>query len=121
VNQAHQEFAGTAQINFSTMEFTHRREWLVGFLVYFIGGYFLYSSFMLQLKAAVDNQNRICNNFLLPIIMPHAKRICRFFLVLLMIHTVQSLLFFSHPPTSPVGGARKTHKDTDNFLCHGRR
>jgi ABC-2 type transport system permease protein len=41
---------------------------LISFIVYFIGGYFLYSSFY-AIGAAVDNQTD-SQQFLLPIIMP---------------------------------------------------
>lgn len=42
---------------------------LFGFVIYFIGGYFLYSSFYAAIGAAVDNQTD-SQQFLLPIVMP---------------------------------------------------
>ena len=42
---------------------------IVSFLLYFIGGYFLYSSFYAAIGAAVDNETD-SQQFLLPIIMP---------------------------------------------------
>lgn len=42
---------------------------LISFVVYFIGGYFLYSSFYASIGAAVDNETDT-QQFLLPIILP---------------------------------------------------
>jgi ABC-2 type transport system permease protein len=67
MEQAQQEFAGTAQMYIKELWNLPIASILISFIVYFIGGYFLYSSFMQQF-AAVDNQTD--SQQFLPIIMP---------------------------------------------------
>jgi ABC-2 type transport system permease protein len=49
MEQAQQEFAGTAQMYIKELWNLPIASILISFIVYFIGGYFLYSSFMQQL------------------------------------------------------------------------
>jgi ABC-2 type transport system permease protein len=62
------KFAGTAQMYIKELWNLPIASILISFIVYFIGGYFLYSSFCGN-GAAVDNQTD-SQQFLLPIIMP---------------------------------------------------
>lgn len=63
------EFAETAQMYIQELWNLPIAAILIGFVVYFIGGYFLYSSFYAAIGAAVDNQTD-SQQFLLPVIMP---------------------------------------------------
>ncbi|AWG23499.1 ABC transporter permease [Flavobacterium faecale] len=75
---------------------------LLGFIVYFIGGYFLYSSFYAAIGAAVDNQTD-SQQFLLPIIIPLMLSVyIGFFSV---VHDPQgtiAVVFSMIPLTSPI-------------------
>ena len=66
---AQKEISGTAQMYIKELWNLPIASILIGFVVYFIGGYFLYSSFYAAIGAAVDNQTD-SQQFLLPIIMP---------------------------------------------------
>ncbi|TRX36275.1 ABC transporter permease [Flavobacterium restrictum] len=66
---AQQEFAATAQMYIKELWNLPIATILISFVVYFIGGYFLYSSFYAAIGAAVDNETD-SQQFLLPIIMP---------------------------------------------------
>jgi ABC-2 type transport system permease protein len=55
MEQAQQEFAGTAQMYIKELWNLPIASILISFIVYFIGGYFLYSS-LCAIGAAVDNQ-----------------------------------------------------------------
>ena len=69
VEHTQTEFAGTAQLFIKELWNLPIASILIGFIVYFIGGYFLYSSFYAAIGAAVDNQTD-SQQFLLPVIMP---------------------------------------------------
>jgi ABC-2 type transport system permease protein len=68
MEQAQQEFAGTAQMYIKELWNLPIASILISFIVYFIGGYFLYSSFMQQLVPLLIIKPT--HNILLPIIMP---------------------------------------------------
>ncbi|GIZ08744.1 ABC transporter permease [Flavobacterium sp. UMI-01] len=75
---------------------------LLGFVVYFIGGYFLYSSFYAAIGAAVDNQTD-SQQFLLPIIMPLILSVyIGFFSVVNDPHSTIAVTFSMIPLTSPI-------------------
>lgn len=75
---------------------------LIGFVIYFIGGYFLYSSFYAAIGAAVDNQTD-SQQFLLPIIMPLILSVyIGFFTVVNDPHGTVAVVFSMIPLTSPI-------------------
>jgi ABC-2 type transport system permease protein len=75
---------------------------LSSFLVYFIGGYFLYSSFYAAIGAAVDSETD-SQQFLLPIIMPLMLAVyIGFFSVLNNPHGTIAIVFSMIPLTSPI-------------------
>ena len=75
---------------------------LISFIVYFIGGYFLYSSFYASIGAAVDNETD-SQQFLLPIIMPLILGVyIGFFTVMNDPHGTIATVFSMIPLTSPI-------------------
>ncbi|KRD12924.1 ABC transporter permease [Flavobacterium sp. Root901] len=75
---------------------------LIGFVIYFIGGYFLYSSFYAAIGAAVDNQTD-SQQFLLPILMPLILSVyIGFFTVVNDPHGTVAVVFSMIPLTSPI-------------------
>lgn len=75
---------------------------LISFVVYFIGGYFLYSSFYAAIGAAVDNETD-SQQFLLPIIMPLILGVyIGFFTVINDPHGNVATIFSMIPLTSPI-------------------
>ncbi|MGK4569134.1 ABC transporter permease [Flavobacterium sp. 3HN19-14] len=75
---------------------------LVCFIIYFIGGYFLYSSFYAAIGAAVDNETD-SQQFLLPIIMPLILGVyIGFFTVMNDPHGTVATTFSMIPLTSPI-------------------
>ncbi|SDL43241.1 ABC-2 type transport system permease protein [Salinimicrobium catena] len=75
---------------------------LVSFLVYFIGGYFLYSSIYAAIGAAVDNETDT-QQFMFPLILPLMLGIyVGFFSVIENPHGVVSTVFSMIPLTSPI-------------------
>ncbi len=73
-----------------------------GFLIYFIGGYFLYSSIYAAIGAAVDNETDT-QQFMLPIIMPLMLAIyVGFFAVIDNPHGTVATIFSIIPLTSPI-------------------
>lgn len=75
---------------------------LISFVVYFIGGYFLYSSFYAAIGAAVDNETD-SQQFLLPIIMPLILGVyIGFFTVINDPHGTVATIFSMIPLTSPI-------------------
>ncbi|GGG29158.1 ABC transporter permease [Dokdonia pacifica] len=75
---------------------------IVGFLVYFVGGYFLYSSIYAAIGAAVDNETDT-QQFMLPIIMPLMLAIyVGFFAVIDNPHGTVATIFSIIPLTSPI-------------------
>lgn len=75
---------------------------LISFLVYFIGGYFLYSSIYAAIGAAVDNETDT-QQFMFPLILPLMLGIyVGFFSVIENPHGVVSTVFSMIPLTSPI-------------------
>lgn len=75
---------------------------LISFVIYFIGGYFLYSSFYASIGAAVDNETD-SQQFLLPIIMPLILGVyIGFFTVINDPHGTVATVFSMIPLTSPI-------------------
>ncbi|WP_367754747.1 ABC transporter permease [Flavobacterium sp. WC2430] len=102
MQQAQQEFAGTAQMYIKELWNLPIANILLGFVVYFIGGYFLYSSFYAAIGAAVDNQTD-SQQFLLPIIMPLMLSVyVGFFSVIHDPHGTIAVVFSMIPLTSPI-------------------
>lgn len=75
---------------------------IISFIIYFIGGYFLYSSFYAAIGAAVDNETD-SQQFLLPIIMPLILGVyIGFFTVINDPHGTVATVFSMIPLTSPI-------------------
>ncbi len=102
VKEAHQEFAGMAQMYVQELWGLPIATILFSFVVYFIGGYFLYSSFYASIGAAVDSETD-SQQFLLPIIMPLILAVyIGFFTVINDPHGTIATVFSMIPLTSPI-------------------
>ncbi|WP_413998997.1 ABC transporter permease [Flavobacterium sp. W1B] len=102
MQQAQHEFAGTAQMYIKELWNLPIASILVSFVVYFIGGYFLYSSFYAAIGAAVDNQTD-SQQFLMPIIMPLILSVyIGFFSVVNDPNGTIAVIFSMIPLTSPI-------------------
>jgi ABC-2 type transport system permease protein len=102
MHAAQQEFSGTAQMYIKEIWNLPIASILISFIVYFIGGYFLYSSFYAAIGAAVDNQTD-SQQFLLPIIMPLMLSVyIGFFTVINDPHGTIAVVFSMIPLTSPI-------------------
>lgn len=99
---AQQKFAGTAQMYIKELWNLPIATILISFVVYFIGGYFLYSSFYASIGAAVDNETD-SQQFLLPIIMPLILGVyIGFFTVMNDPNGTIATVFSMIPLTSPI-------------------
>lgn len=97
-----QEFAQTAQMYIMELWDLPIATILISFVVYFIGGYFLYSSFYAAIGAAVDSETD-SQQFLLPIIMPLVLAVyIGFFTVINDPHGTIATVFSMIPLTSPI-------------------
>ncbi|MGO4821532.1 MULTISPECIES: ABC transporter permease [unclassified Flavobacterium] len=102
MNEAQQQFTSTAQMYITELWNLPIAAILISFVVYFIGGYFLYSSFYAAIGAAVDNQTD-SQQFLLPIIMPLMLSVyVGFFSVINDPHGTVAVVFSMIPLTSPI-------------------
>jgi ABC-2 type transport system permease protein len=102
MQSAQQEFSGSAQMYIAELWNLPIASILIGFVIYFIGGYFLYSSFYAAIGAAVDNQTD-SQQFLLPIIMPLILSVyIGFFTVVNDPHGTVAVVFSMIPLTSPI-------------------
>ena len=102
MHAAQQEFSGTAQMYIKEIWNLPIASILISFIIYFIGGYFLYSSFYAAIGAAVDNQTD-SQQFLLPIIMPLMLSVyIGFFTVINDPHGTIAVVFSMIPLTSPI-------------------
>lgn len=102
VKAAHQEFATTAQMYIRELWGLPIATILISFVIYFIGGYFLYSSFYAAIGAAVDNETD-SQQFLLPIITPLILAVyIGFFTVINDPHGTIATVFSMIPLTSPI-------------------
>ena len=103
------EVMAMAQDKMSTMQMYIKELWnlpiatmIICFIIYFIGGYFLYSSFYAAIGAAVDNETD-SQQFLLPIIMPLILGVyIGFFTVINDPHGTIATVFSMIPLTSPI-------------------
>lgn len=103
------EVMAAAQEKMSTIQLYIRELWnlpiatlVTSFIVYFVGGYFLYSSFYAAIGAAVDNETD-SQQFLLPIIMPLILGVyIGFFTVINDPHGTIATVFSFVPLTSPI-------------------
>lgn len=101
-NAAHQEFTAMAQLYVQELWGLPIATILFSFVIYFIGGYFLYSSFYAAIGAAVDNETD-SQQFLLPIIMPLVLAVyIGFFTVINDPHGTVATVFSMIPLTSPI-------------------
>jgi ABC-2 type transport system permease protein len=102
MQSAQQELATTAQMYITEIWDLPIATILICFVVYFIGGYFLYSSFYASIGAAVDNETD-SQQFLLPIIMPLVLGVyIGFFTVVNDPHGTVATVFSMVPLTSPI-------------------
>ena len=108
-NSISPEMIDAAQSEMGTMQRYINELWnlpigtmLTSFVIYFIGGYFLYSSFYAAIGAAVDNETD-SQQFLLPIIMPLILGVyIGFFTVMNDPHGTVATVFSMIPLTSPI-------------------
>ena len=99
---AQHEIASTAQLYLAELWNLPIGTLLSCFVIYFIGGYFLYSSFYAAIGAAVDNETD-SQQFLLPIIMPLILGVyIGFFTVINDPHGTVATIFSIVPLTSPI-------------------
>lgn len=102
VKEVHQEFAVMAQMYVRELWGLPIATILFSFVIYFIGGYFLYSSFYASIGAAVDSETD-SQQFLLPIIMPLVLAVyIGFFTVINNPHGTVATVFSMVPLTSPI-------------------
>ena len=102
MQSAQNEMSGSAQMYISELWNLPIASIIIGFIIYFIGGYFLYSSFYAAIGAAVDNQTD-SQQFLLPILMPLILSVyIGFFTVVNDPHGTIAVLFSMIPLTSPI-------------------
>jgi ABC-2 type transport system permease protein len=102
MQSAQNEFASTAQMYIREIWNLPIATILFGFVIYFIGGYFLYSSFYAAIGAAVDNETD-SQQFLLPIIMPLILGVyIGFFTVINDPNGTIAVVFSMIPLTSPI-------------------
>lgn len=102
LHSAQQEFAGVAQMYIKELWNLPIATILISFVIYFFGGYFLYSSFYAAIGAAVDNETD-SQQFLLPIIMPLVLGVyIGFFTVMNDPHGTIATVFSMIPLTSPI-------------------
>lgn len=102
LDNAQQEVMGTAQLYITELWNLPIATILICFVVYFIGGYFLYSSFYASIGAAVDSETD-SQQFLLPIITPLILAVyIGFFTVINDPHGTIAVVFSMIPLTSPI-------------------
>jgi ABC-2 type transport system permease protein len=102
MQSAQNELATTAQLYVAEILNLPIAAILSCFVIYFIGGYFLYSSFYAAIGAAVDNETD-SQQFLLPIIMPLVLGVyIGFFTVVNDPHGTVATVFSMVPLTSPI-------------------
>ncbi|MCG9793209.1 ABC transporter permease [Flavobacterium algicola] len=102
MSQGQNEFVSTVQMYILEIWNLPIASILLGFIVYFVGGYFLYSSFYAAIGAAVDNQTD-SQQFLLPIIMPLVLSVyIGFFSVVNDPNGTIAVVFSMIPLTSPI-------------------
>ncbi len=99
---AQSELQTTAQLYINELLYLPIATIILSFVVYFIGGYFLYSSIYAAIGAAVDSETD-SQQFLLPIILPLMLGVyVGFFSVLNDPHGTVATVFSMIPLTSPI-------------------
>lgn len=99
---AQSDIAKTIQVYINELYTLPVGTMLVSFLLYFVGGYFLYSSVYAAIGAAVDNETD-SQQFLMPIMMPLVLGVyIGFFTVIDDPHGSVSTIFSIIPFTSPI-------------------
>ena len=102
MQSAHHDMSGTISTYIKELWNLPIATILISFIIYFIGGYFLYSSFYASIGAAVDNETD-SQQFLLPIIMPLILGVyIGFFTVMHDPHGTIATVFSMIPLTSPI-------------------
>ena len=102
IQSAQNEMAGTISLYIKELWNLPIATILISFIIYFIGGYFLYSSFYASIGAAVDNETD-SQQFLLPIIMPLILGVyIGFFTVMNDPNGTVATVFSFIPLTSPI-------------------
>jgi len=102
INAAQQELGGTIQMYLHEIWNLPIGTLITCFIIYFIGGYFLYSSLYAAIGAAVDSETD-SQQFLLPIIMPLMLGVyVGFFTVMDDPHGTVATVFSMIPFTSPI-------------------
>lgn len=102
VAAAQSQYTSDTQLYFNELMNLPILTLIVCFLVYFIGGYFLYSSIYASIGAAVDSETD-SQQFLLPIILPLMLGVyVGFFSVLNDPHGTVATVFSMIPLTSPI-------------------
>lgn len=100
--EATREAMGGVQIYISELWKLPLFTMFISFIIYFIGGYFLYSSLYAAIGAAVDSETD-SQQFLLPIIMPLMLGVyVGFFTVISDPHGTVATVFSMIPLTSPI-------------------
>ena len=102
LQNAQQEIGGIAQMYIRELWNLPIETILICFIIYFIGGYFLYSSFYASIGAAVDSETD-SQQFLLPILTPLILAVyIGFFTVINDPQGTIALIFSMIPLTSPI-------------------
>ena len=102
VIDAAQKDMGTVQLYINELFNLPIATMLISFIIYFIGGYFLYSSVYASIGAAVDNETD-SQQFMLPVIMPLILGVyIGFFTVINDPHGTVATVFSMIPLTSPI-------------------
>lgn len=102
IQASHQAMEGDVQMYIQELWNLPIATILISFIIYFIGGYFLYSSFYASIGAAVDNETD-SQQFLLPIVMPLILGVyIGFFTVMNDPHGTVATVFSMIPLTSPI-------------------
>ncbi|WP_338378579.1 ABC transporter permease [uncultured Flavobacterium sp.] len=102
MNAAQPDKLATMQMYFNEIFNLPIATLLISFVIYFIGGYFLYSSFYASIGAAVDSETD-SQQFLLPIILPLILGVyIGFFTVMNDPHGTVATIFSIFPLTSPI-------------------
>src|SRR5690554_617277 len=102
INSAKADLAQTAQIYINELWNLPLASILISFILYFIGGYFLYSSIYAAIGAAVDNETD-SQQFMMPILMPLMLAVyIGFFTVMDDPHGSVAVIFSIIPFTSPI-------------------
>lgn len=101
-SSANPEMVGTIQLYLKEIAMLPIGSLIVSFLIYFIGGYFLYSSLYAAIGAAVDSETDT-QQFLFPVIAPLMLAVyIGFFSVMNEPHGTVATIFSMIPFTSPI-------------------